>query len=66
MSNREDVFDEIEEQGEHSEAPWSEATKGDVSAIDLVDSISRAAYRRRIDHNRSWQRHLSSSAEPKH
>jgi hypothetical protein len=66
VSNIEDVFDEIEEQGEQPEAPWSEATKGDVSAIDLVDSISRAAYRRRIDHNRSWQRHLSSSAEPKH
>jgi hypothetical protein len=61
VNNKEDVFDELDALKMHSEAPSSEESDSVMSTIDLVDNINRAAFRRRLDYDRSWRRHSGAA-----
>jgi hypothetical protein len=37
-----------------------------VSGLDLVDSINRAAYKRRIEYDRSWHQQWPGTDWPSH
>lgn len=63
--NKESLLDKSEVAIDDTKEHASAGTQRAVSAIDLVDSISRDAFRRHIDDNRPWSGRSGNSDESK-
>jgi len=66
VNNKVDVFDEPEVPEAFSDESSEPDSERAASGVDIVDSINRAAFRRRADFNRSGFRSPSKSSVSHH
>ena len=66
VNNKVDVFDELEVPEAFSDESSETDSQRAASGVDIVDSINRAAFKRRADFNRSGFRSPSKIAGSHH